>query len=80
MAGALGRLDGLQPTRSAVTGHGTGLYCADRALETSQRPTAGTLQGPWTRAAGWGAPEQHLPCAKKSGRDPAGTRRIASLT
>ncbi len=46
VAGALGRLDGLQPTRSDVTGHGTGLHCADLALETSQRPMAGTLQGP----------------------------------
>ncbi len=27
MAGALGRLDGLQPTRSDVTGHETGLQC-----------------------------------------------------
>jgi hypothetical protein len=70
VAGALGRLDGLQPTRSDVTGHGTGLQCADRALETSQRPMAGTLQGPLTRAAGGVrniGSEQHLPSAKKSG-------------
>ena len=34
-------LDGLQPARSAVTGHGTGLQCADRALETSVRNERG---------------------------------------
>ncbi len=73
MAGALGRLDGLQqvqPTRSDVTGHETGLQCAVRELETSQRPMAGSLQGPWTRAAGGVrqiGSEQHLPRAKKSG-------------
>jgi hypothetical protein len=42
VAGALGRLDGLQPTRSDVTGPETGWQCAVRALETSQRPMAGT--------------------------------------
>ena len=40
-ADALGHLDGLQPARSAVAGHGTGLLCVDRALETSVRNERG---------------------------------------
>ena len=40
-ADACGHLDGLQPARSAVARHGTGLQCADRALETSVRNERG---------------------------------------